>query len=91
MAESTDSFDVSGASEELDRPKITVIDWDDDTITLEVLGNNETGTFKRARAWLNFNTSVPVEPTNRREPVSVEEVGLTDFFVRKYRFEFRRL
>lgn len=79
-------FDVS----KVDRPTVTLTDWESDTITLTVLGNNESGTFKRARLWLNRNTNVPLEPDNGRSPVSVDELG-RGTFVREWTYRFRRL
>lgn len=80
-------FDVSAVN----KPTVTLTDWDSETITLTVLGNNESGSFRRARMWLNRNSNVPVEPDNGREPISVEEVGMTDSFVRKWSYRFKKL
>lgn len=79
-------FDVS----KVDRPTVTLLDWDSDTITVSVVGNNASGTFRRARMWLNRNVDVPLEPDDGRDPVSVDELS-GGTFVRKWAYRFRRL
>lgn len=81
-----DILDVS----DFDRPTVTLSDWDSDTITVTVLGNNGPGTFKRARLWINRNTDVPVEPVDGRSPVSVEELKRGKL-MKEWSYRFRRL
>lgn len=70
-------------------PTVNIYTWNQTTLTVGVVGATRSGTFKRARMWVNRNVEPTVEPEGT-SPVEVRNVSMAPG-LSAYLYDFRRI